>query len=200
MSRIYTIVSVGGIIILALLSLAVYRVAQANPDQILENSMGSSAGVSTSSPAFLSLAAATTTANTFDTQTDGALPAKSATLLVAYTPSSTASTLNISFEYCQTNCLTNGDWFGDDITSLTASTSQTVGLGLTSKFVLQSGTTTNVVGGQQNPVNTIYRAFTVPVPTRYVRAVIAIASSSVVVASTPNASVWSDFIAKKETR
>lgn len=196
MSRLSTIVGVGGVLILALLSLAAYKVVQANPDQILEHSMGSAENVSSSSPAFLSLAVSTSTPNTFDTQTDGALPAKSATLLVAFTPSTTASTLNISLEYSQNNL----DWFADNMTSLTASTSQTVGLGLASKFVLSSGTTTNVIGAQQNPQNTIYRAFTVPVPTRYVRAVMSIASSTLVNASTPNASVWSDFIAKKETR
>lgn len=186
-------------VILGILAYFQFGVAHANPDQILENTMGSAAGVGSSSPAYLGNFA-TTSINSFDTQGDGALPAKSATLLVALTASSSATTLNIFLEFSQNNA----DWYGDNISGVGATSTQTITLAVPSKYTLTGATSSNTIGGVATAGNTLYRAFTVQVPSRYVRAVLQLASSTVI-SGGPNQSgeggtVWSDFIAKKETR
>lgn len=172
-----------------------FGVAEANPDQFLENSMGSAVNVASSSPAFMTPGTATST-NSFDTQSDGALPAKSAVLFVALTGSTSATIANIAIEYSQNN----NDWYQDFISGA-ATTSNNIAFGNPVKFTLNGATSSQaVIGNQKTVTNTVYRAFEVNVPSRYVRAVITLASSTVITAANANGSVWSNFIAKKETR
>lgn len=177
-----------------------YGIVHANPDQILENAVGSSVGSASSSPAYIGFGTATST-NSFDTQGDGALPAKSATLFVALTGSSSATTLNITLEFSQNN----SDWYGDDISGVLGTSTQTITLTTPSKYTMLAATSSTIATGiESTPKNTVYRAFTVQVPSRYVRAIFSMSSSTVLSAGPnqqgTNGAVWSDFIAKKEIR
>lgn len=173
------------------------RIANANPDQITDSYFGSAAATTSASTVFLNAISAATTTNTTDTQADGGLPAKSATLLVALTGSSSSAFLNISLEFSQNNL----DWYGD-LVSVPFTATSSASLNTPQKFTLPAGTSTNSIGGNGGVGNTIYRAFTIAVPTRYVRAIFSIASSTIQAGSqgASNASVWSDIVAKKETR
>ncbi len=172
------------------------RPAFANPDQILDNYFSGTAAQATTTPTYLTIGGTATTTNSFDTQNDGGLPAKSATLLVALMGSTTATTLTISFEFSQNN----QDWFGD-LLSQSATTTTQVAFGAPAKYTLAAATSSaSAVGGNTFTGNTVFRAFTMPTPTRYIRAVFSISSSTSITANGGNGSVWSDIVGKKETR
>lgn len=111
------------------------------------------------------------------------------------------TTVNVAFEYAQSNgdCITNPnacDWYSDttgDIASTTYS-----GLSITAPKVHTLTLGTNTINGL--PVATTSptrRAIDVPMPTRYVRAVVTLPTFNGAVLNT-NGSVWGAFIAKKE--
>ncbi len=99
-----------------------------------------------------------------------------ATLFVQMAASSTSSVLGIQLQYSQ-----NGiDWFDDDLLQLTnATTTQATNVAVANSYTWKAAGTA-----------TTSKAFNVPTPTRYVRAVIS--------ATGANAAVWKVIIAKKQ--
>ena len=139
-------------------------------------------------------------------------PADMANLEIIWTASSTQSELKIAFEYASdvattstnfpVNCqLTpaNCDWFSDTVSGVFASGATTtipVNLNTSNSydwsFASSSSTVGGVAGGAKD--NIASRIITVPVPTRYVRAVISVPGTA-----QPGA-FWTNWVYKRQNR
>lgn len=155
----------------------------ANPSQITETPSASA----TTTVTYMSAGTATTTL-VLDAQVDGGAAVDSAAFEVQFIGSSTASNLNVSFEYAQSNtldCKTNQGLCNWYIDSLTGSTTR-AGL-----FAYASSTPGGGLIASSSPTT---RIFTVPTPTRFVRAVITQPAGSL------PGSVWTSWVSKREQR
>ncbi len=163
-------ISIGAIMAsVFVLAFGIFYTVKANPSFFIQNP----SATATTTTAFITPGAATSTTAAFDLGVGGAQGADSATLLACYQASSTASVINIGTEYSQDNLT----WFANNYASSTGAwtfASSTVG----------------GAGGDKNPFYAC-KSFNVPTPTRYVRAVFS--------ATTGNAAVWSNFVAKRQS-
>lgn len=109
----------------------------------------------------------------------------SASLLVQFTASSTASKLKIAFEFSQDGV----DWYADGLSvELASSTTGTI-VDNSPDFISWTFASTSLNAG---PIGGSYASeiFNVPTPTRYVRSVITVSGA--------NAMVWAQFVPKKQ--
>ncbi len=180
----------------------------ANPSQILDKP----SAVSTSTITFMTPGTATTT-QAFDTQAGGITPADSAALAVQFTASSTTSILGYRFEYTQGNpsnasidCSSavnqsNCDWYSDNLgfTITNASTTQSIVSTVPNTYTWTFSSSTSMCDSSTNLAlnNRGCKIVSVPTPTRYVRVVFFLASSTL---GGTNGAVWSDWIPKRQNR
>lgn len=153
----------------------------------------------TTSPVFMTAGTATSTYY-YDAGVGNNFAADNASFLVQFTGSSTPlSTLNIQFEYSQGaagfNCaVTPGacDWYKDSLlVGGISTTTQAAGLAVSNSYLLpMASTTLNGVAGNSARTN---RIINVPMPTRYVRAVLTLPIGS------QNGAAWGEFVGKKQT-
>lgn len=156
----------------------------ANPSYIAP---GVATGSTVSSLSYMTPGTATTTTPTYDSYTDGTNNTpNTATLLVQFTASSTASILNISLEY--SNDGTN--WYRD-LLWVQATTTQPVSLNTPNTFQLTFASSTTL-GGAAGPATKNNVAITVPTPARYVRAVFSIPIGAL------NGAVYAAIVPSKE--
>lgn len=111
----------------------------------------------------------------------------SASLLVQFTASTTASKLKIAYEYSQDGI----DWYADGVTAYFASTTTGVITVTPPNSMSWTFASTSVGGGSVLANNNIAtEILNVKTPTRYVRAVISDTGA--------NAEVWAQFVPKKQ--
>lgn len=181
----YKYVSLGAIVVAILvIAFGFLAVAKANPSFFMRQNNGTTT-TATTSVVYMSPGAATTTYS-FDAGAGAAGSTDGAVFTVQLIGSSTATTLNIAFEYSQDNV----NWYNDRLIT-SASTTQT--FNLNSPNIYQwSFSSTSVQGGVAGITTTNRRIITVPTPTRYVRAVLTLPAGSL------NGSVWGEFIGKRQ--
>lgn len=172
-------------------------IAYANPS---EYATSSSTATATSTLVFMTPGTATTTLY-YDAYGDSSgYKADSAALALQFTGSSTASSLRVTFEYTYGNSLANCmttpaacDWYGDTLYGVnsvvsTSTTAMTIGA-VNSYLVPFASSTLNGVAGNGRITS---RLVNIPVPTRYVRAVITMPVGSL------NGGVWASIRPDKE--
>lgn len=160
---------------------SLFYTVKANPSFFIRaNNLVCGNFTATTSIAYLRFGIGTTTP-TFDTGCAAAGSADSSVLAIQLTGSSTATTLNINFEYSQDGI----DWYGGPATTTTSATV----LATTYSLAFASTTFAGAVGTGNG---IIYRLIAVPTPMRYVRAVETLPSGST------NGAVWAEFIAKRQ--
>lgn len=193
--------------IVAIVGVLAYGItAYANPSQFTTTTQTASA---TTSPVYMTPGAATTTL-VHDTQTSSTANSfvnNMTELLVQFTASSTASQLNINFEYSNgygangavLDCVstpTACDWYEDNTTNLKgfATTTQNNIMAIIPQFQWKfaSSTAGQIFSGSTN--NRATRALSINVPTRYVRAVFVCATGGA------GCGVWAQFVPAKEVR
>lgn len=163
----------------------------------------SQTATATTSPTFMTPGTATTTliydsyeqCGTNQTNTGNLTIPNSLAFMLNGNASSTGTSVNTVFEFSDNyNCLTgNGDWYQNDIVdaSTTFSGQQSVTTGNSYLFAYASTTP----GGAAVPANwTRFQKMMLvqQVPTRFVRAIISLPAGST------NASVWGQFVPKKQ--
>lgn len=162
----------------------------ANPSFFAPQAMTSTA---TSSPAFMTPGAATTTLvydsynlnGTNQPIVNDPTSAQSATLAIQFSASSTASVLNIGVERSQDGI----DWYQDNLNSLaTTSGSDSINVPSTFSWTYASST----IGGLPNTGNRIGKLINIPTPTRYTRIIFSLTGT--------NGAVWAEFIPQKENK
>lgn len=143
---------------------------------------------------YLNVANATTTLScdsyALDTNYNVAYAMNSATLVLKFEASSTASVLSVDLEYSNDN----SSWYKSNLA--VAATSTVTKLGLPEVIeIAPASTTANVVGRQglttANSATTT-RILSIPTPTRYVRAIFTTANA--------NGNIVAEFIPKQEVR
>lgn len=111
----------------------------------------------------------------------------SASLLVQFTASSTASKLKIAFEFSQDGI----DWYADGTSVLLASSTTGTVIANTPDFISWTFASTSLNGASIAANNNFAtELFNAPTPARYVR--------SVITATGGNALVWAQFVPKKQ--
>lgn len=164
--------------------------AAANPSFFIRaNAIPCGAFTATTTTSFMTPGAGTTTA-TFDTGCGTAGSTDNAVLLTQFTASSTASILNISYEYSQDNV----DWYQSNLSSqATTSSSQSLTAAQSYSWVFAS-TTPGGGGSSATGVfaNRQMKVIEVRTPTRYVRAIFSTPLGSA------NDTVWAEFVAKRQ--
>lgn len=189
-------VSLAGVIA-AIVVLGFLRIntASANPSQIIASNT-----TATTTLSYMTTGTATTTYY-MDAQDDGGSVADTAVFLLNFVGSSTASSINIAYEYAQDNsgldCVNNPtkcEWYADVLNFPNATTTPSIApLTATRVFSLPyASTTVGGIGGTGNSRNT--RILTVLTPSRYVRAVITMPLASL------NGAVWGNFLRKRQQR
>lgn len=98
------------------------------------------------------------------------------TLLIQDTASSTSSVLNIAFQYSNDNL----DWYSDDLTSQTATTTGAINVSAANSFNWTAAGTV-----------TALKSLTVSFPTRYVRAIFTESGAA--------AGIWWEFVPQRES-
>ena len=155
----------------------------ANPS-FFANYAASSAATTTVS--YLKYGVGTSTLS-FDAQTGTSQAMDSATLLTQFAGSSTASVLNISFEYSQDGI----DWYKNRLSESTT-TAPNIDLNVPNSYQWTFAST-SALAGAAGTIATSTRIINVSTPTRFVRAVYTLTSTS------QNGAVWAQFIGKRQT-
>ena len=163
------------------------------PEFLIENTASA-----TTTMTYLVPGMSTTTA-VYDTYNNGnaeTYATDKLSLAVQFSASSTGDTLNWYFEYAQNgNCVTASstcDWYADNTLAATT-TVYNVAPGQSYTWTYASTTP----GGQSGTYSNSKKIFTVPTPTRYVRAVFYMSSTSPL--GIPlNGAVWASFIGQKQ--
>lgn len=191
-------ISTGAVLTLMFVTaFALFTVAKANPSFFI---IGQATAAATSTVTFMTAGTATTTLYQPAYNNGNSMGINSATLKVQFTGSSTASSLNIAFEYADdssgTNCVTTPascDWYKDSLFgsgAVVSTTTSAVGIGTTNVYSLPfSSSTLSGAGGISSRTN---RLINVQTPAQYVRAVITMPVGSL------NGAVWAQFIPSKE--
>lgn len=182
------------ICLVAVLVFASYNFAKANPSFF--NRKGTNATLATSTQAFITPGAATSTL-TYDLGLGAAQGADSAILALAFTGSSTPSnsalattTYNVSIEYSQDGI----DWYGDGMFPSTTTPNVGVGAAKTHSITLGTQTTGGSLIGSTTPTRVL---FEVPTPTRYVRAVFSI-PLQLNGTNNANGALYAEFVSKRQ--
>lgn len=174
-----------------------FRVAKANPSFFIGGQATASA---TTTLTYMTPGTATTTLPQPATNSGNATGINTATLLVQFTGSSTASTINIAFEYANSDSgvdcsVTQSacDWYRDSLmgyNAVVSTTTNTVSLGPTNVYSLPFASTS--VGGAGGISSRTTRIINVQTPAQYVRAVITMPAGSL------NGAVYAKFLPVKE--
>lgn len=180
-------------VVIALASMFTFlQVTKANPTGF---ALGARTAITTTTFAVLAAGNATTTltydaygiSGTNENGSGSTAAADSASLLVQFTASSTASKLKIAYEYSQDGV----DWYQDALTSTFATTTTGVlNTNVPNSFSWTFASTSVGAAGILANNNLATEIFPVYTPTRFVRAVIT--------ASGANAMVWAQIVPKKE--
>lgn len=175
-----------------LTAFALYYTARANPSFFLHSNTTATA---TTTLSYMTGGTATST-EVFDTGAGAAGSADTATLLVQFVGSSTASTLNIDIEYADAagvDCVVTPsgcDWYRNNISNQ-ATTTFVQSLNSRQSYTLPFASSTQgngvVLNTNREPV-----ILTVPTPTRYVRAIFSLAAAGT------NGAVWKNFVGKRQ--
>lgn len=195
---------VSGILgISAIASIIVFATqTSANPLEFLVQNNGTSASASTSI-AFMTAGAATSTSNVYDTYGNGngnTYATNNLALEIQFSASSTASTLTWYYEFAQggagANCVNSPnscDWYVDATFSNTsATTTPNISMAGFNQYQWKFASTSQagaVVASTNNIANKIV---TVPTSARYVRAVFGLLPGST------NGGVWAAFVGQKQ--
>lgn len=180
--------------VIAMTAFLFLSTAKANPSFFIRQNNGVST-TATTSPSYMSPGLATTTYY-MDTGAASANSTDSAVFTFFFTGSSTASTVNVAFEYASPagDCIgtpTLCEWYTDDLNFPTATTTQSL-MSLTTGRIYSLTFASTTVGGLIGTANRTTRIVPVPTPTRYVRAVVTIPAGSL------NGAVWGEFVAKRQ--
>lgn len=187
--------TIGTVIALIFVIACAYTV-KANPSYFIRSSnLATTFSIATTSVAFLTTAAPTSTVP-FDLGVFGPQGADSVALTTQFIGSTTASTLNWYLEYAQggngldcVNAPNSCDWFADRV-NVAATTTPQVSLSVPTTYTLNS--LGGRAGGQVGIASTTRTITLAVTPTRYIRAVYFLAPGSVL------GSVWGEFIAKRQ--
>ncbi len=187
------------IVLAGVVSLAFFsNEVEANPSQITDTK----SVVATTSVAYMTPGNATTT-RYFDAQSDGGLAADSAALAIIMNASSSLGTLNLNLEYAQgtsgidcTATPTSCEWFADNLDSGVATTSPIIALQIPRSYSWPFASSTPGMGAGVGSAmgQTARKVISVATPMRYVRAVFTVPIGA------GNASVWAEWITKRENR
>lgn len=187
-------VLVGGLI--ALTGFAAY-IVQANPSFFV---YGQNTAVATSTVVYMTPGTATTTLIQPTVTNGNPTVMNTATFLVQFTGSSTASNINIEFEYATafsgTNCQTTPascDWYKDGLygaNGVISTTTTPVGLGTRNVYNLPFSTTP--LAGQSGTATRTNKILNVQTPAQYVRAVITMPAGSA------NGAIWAEWLPLKQ--
>lgn len=171
-----------------------YTLAKANPSFFVRQNNGVGTTASTS-VAYMTTGTATTT-KYLDTGAAGAQGADTAVFTEQLVGSSTATTLNTTFEYAVgngTDCIatpSSCDWYGNNQGDQ-ATTTPSQSITTTQSSTLNFASTTQG-GAPGNGDGRVLKVIVVRVPTRYVRAVLTLPVGSF------NGAVWGEFVAKRQ--
>ena len=144
-----------------------------------------------------------TTTKYFDAQADGGLAADSAVIAVQMSASSTLGILNMNLEYAQgtsgvdcTATPTKCEWYADNLDSRVASSSPTITLSAAKSYSWTFASSTPGLGAAVGGATgqTSRKIISVETPTRYVRAIFTVPIGA------GNASVWAEWVTKRENR
>lgn len=187
----YALIAIAAIIFAITMSVSY---VQANPSFFLRQNNGVST-TATSSIVYMSAGTATTTYY-LDAGAAAAGSVDSAVFTEILTGSSTATTLNTSFEYASGgDCIANPnscEWYSDRVSVGTSTVSNGV-LGMNPSFTYQLQFASTTLNGAAGAAIKTTRIFSFPTPTRYVRAVL-----TMPVGSTAG-SIWGEFVAKRQS-
>lgn len=169
--------------------------AVANPSQFLTASTASA----TTTLSYLTPGTGTTTL-VMDTQSDGVNPADSLSLLIQYNASSSignnnTKVINWNYAYSQDNV---NYYDENEFTNINATTSQLTGTTKVYNWA-QYATSTSFSFDGNSTSSMAFKMVTLPIPTRYVRVTFSVPVSTPF-ASTTNAGIWAQFVAKKQYR
>lgn len=164
----------------------------------------SQTATATSSPSYINAGNATTTVYAPDSYATGQTRAfDQMVLLTQFAGSSTASTLNISFEYAQNgisgaNCVTvptSCDWYSDNLNNLLATTSPIASIVSSSNTLSWTFASSTRQGAAVNATTgaTSTKAFYVTPPLRYMRVVFTIPPGA-----QPGA-IWAQFVPLRQS-
>lgn len=179
-NKIAQYISLAVMIVIFAVAFLSYSVAVANPSEFCsKNTSGA-----TSSPAYMTAGTATTTL-TLDNCSDERTAIDTASLLIHFSSSTTPPTLKWRYQFSQDNI----DWYEEDV-ALNSNATTTEAVRTFHEYSWLYASTTPLAGGTSEDA---LKLVTVPVPTRYVRAVFYLPAGS------SPADVWADFIVKRET-
>lgn len=178
-------------------ALMIFSVAKANPSFFI---VGQATASATTTVAFMTAGTATTTLYQPSNNNGNTTGINAATLLVQFTGSSTASSIQIAFEYANNDagvdCSVTPaacDWYRDSLygaAGVISTTTPSVGLGPTNIYTLPFASTS--VGGSGLLSTRTNRIINVQTPAQYVRAVITMPVGSL------SGAVWAKFLPVKE--
>lgn len=172
---------------------SLFYVAKANPSFFMRQNNGVTT-TATTSVSYMSPGAATTTAY-IDTGL-GAGSTDTATLAVQFNGSSTASIINVNYEFSQggngqdcINVPASCDWYQSN---LEASTTGSVVLVNQPQSISWAFASSSQGGANVLSTNRALKLLKVLTPTRYVRAIVTVPAGA------GNSAVWTEFIAKRQ--
>lgn len=149
-------------------------------------------GTATTSPRYINAGNATSTlsCDSYTLSSNNIVPTamSSAVLLLQYAGSSTSAILNTNIEFSNDNI----DWYQNNLLDYMSTTTPIASLNTTESMSWTFSSTTAGGGRISNSTATSTRAVSIPVPTRYVRAVFTVPIGAAAGA------VWAQIIPKKE--
>lgn len=183
--------------IIAVATLLLVPKAGANPSFFI---VGQATATATTTLTFMTAGTATTTVVQTATNNGNTMGLNAATLLVQFTGSSTASSLNLTFEYANSDAgvdcsvtPTACDWYKDGLlgaAAVVSTTTQALNLGTVANYTLPFASTT--VGGLIGIATRTTRIINVQTPAQYVRAVFTLPIGSL------NGGLYAKFLPTKE--
>lgn len=189
--------SIGALsVLLFVLIFATFYTAKANPSYFSRFQVAAA----TTTVAYLVPGTSTATSTLpIDLGVNGSQGADSSAFLVQFTGSSTASILNITFEYSQggngADCVatpTSCDWYKDSLFGANIATTTTnVDLDIANNYQLTFASTT--VGNQLGNATRTTRIIELSTPTRFIRAILTLSPGSF------NGAAWFEFITKRQS-
>lgn len=188
---------IGSLAVIALATLLLVPKVDANPSFFI---VGQATATATTTLTFMTPGTATTTVVQAAANNGNTMGINAATLLVQFTGSSTASSLNVTFEYANTDAgvdcsvtPTACDWYKDGLlgaTGVVSTTTQAVNLGTVANYTLPFASTT--VGGLIGNATRTTRIINVQTPAQYIRAVFTLPIGSL------NGALYAKFLPTKE--
>ncbi len=179
--------------------------ASANPFEFLVENQGTSSVTATTTITYMTAGLATTTTNVFDSYSNGqtsGYATNNASLEIQFVASSTSSIFGWYYEYAQggpgANCVNTPascDWYADDqqVNTVGSTTPGTYALSSINKFNFTFASSSQGAAAILSTNNLANRIVSVPVPTRYVRAVFFMPPGSAA------GGIWAAFVGQKQS-